>query len=40
MRQVYLCCILPPANDYKSHLQHATTAELQINFITLLTKNY
>jgi len=29
--QVYLCCVLPSANDYTSCLQDATTVELAIN---------
>ena len=28
--QVYLCCRLPPANDYTSHLQNATTVNWKL----------
>jgi len=28
--QVYLCCMLPSAKDYTSHLQDATAVELAI----------
>jgi len=28
--QVYLCCMLPSANDYMSHLQDVTTVKLAI----------
>jgi len=30
LRHVYLCCMLPSANVYTSHLQDATTVELAI----------
>jgi len=30
IQQVYLCRILPAANDYTSHIQDATTVELTI----------
>jgi len=30
IRQVLLCCTLPSANDYTSHLQDVTTVKLVI----------
>jgi len=28
IRQVYLCCMLPSANDYSSHLQDVNTVQI------------